>query len=357
MTTLAAKAGQAPQERTSCLEQEQLAPIIGTIAAALDRTLPVPLGVQLRGLIEYGIACGELAPGTQLPSVREFAEAGGIAPMTVSGVYKDLRMAGLIVTRPGAGTFVAQPARDAAHTIDAMQRIEERMDALLAEAELAGVGAEDLAALLNARIARVRARKLRPVRITMVGVFKEATKAYATDIARQLRSHDVIDAVTIDQLRESAKGDGGTDLYVTLANRRQEVEGLVEPGSPVISISFIPSEKTRTLLAAIDPVARIGIVSVFPEFLALMKPGVLRFTPHVQSVEVALAEDPDLEAFLSRTDVVVYATGVESVLGRLPSHARAIEYRHVPDPHAVQRDLLPIIERLRAGLPLKETSV
>src|SRR3982751_781893 len=126
MTALTPKAGKDPQECNSCLEQEQGAPVIGTIAAAFDITLPVPLRVQLRGLIEYGIACGELAPGTRLPSVREFAEAGGIAPMTVSGVYKDLRFAGLIVTRPGAGTFVAQPAGDPAQAITAMQRIEER---------------------------------------------------------------------------------------------------------------------------------------------------------------------------------------------------------------------------------------
>jgi DNA-binding transcriptional regulator YhcF (GntR family) len=342
--------------RTSRLEQQPGAPIIGTVAAALDRTLPVPLGVQLRGLIEYGIACGELASGTQLPSVRELAEASGLAPMTVSGVYKTLREAGLIVTRPGAGTFVAQPARDTIQTINAMQRIEASMDALLAEAEATGVAADDLAALLNARIARVKARKLRPVRITMVGVFKDATKAYAADIRRQLRDHDVINALTIDQLRSSPERDGLTDLYVTLANRRQEVEALVMSASPVISISFIPSEKTRTRLAGIDPVARIGIVSVFPEFLALMKPGVLRFTPHVQSVEVTLADDPDLNAFLNRVDVVVYATGAEGVLDQVSPNAQAIEYRHVPDPHAVQRELLPVIERLRAGLPLKETS-
>jgi DNA-binding transcriptional regulator YhcF (GntR family) len=340
----------------SCLEQWRDAPILGTIAAALDRTLPVPLSVQLRGLIEYGIACGELVPGAQLPSVRELAEAGGIAPMTVSGVYKTLREAGLIITRPGAGTFVAQPAGDTIQTFDAMQRIESRMDALMAEAEAVGVAADDLAALLNARIARVKARKLRPVQITMVGVFKEATNAYAAKIQRQLRDHDVINALTIDQLRSSTTGDGLTDLYVTLANRRQEVEALVTPGRPVISISFIPSEKTRALLAAIDPVARIGIVSVFPEFLVLMKPGILRFTPHVQNVEAAMADDPDLNALLGRVDVVVYATGAERVLDRLPQNVQAIEYRHVPDPHAVQRELLPIVERLRAGLPFKETS-
>jgi DNA-binding transcriptional regulator YhcF (GntR family) len=165
------KAEGASGFRTSCLEQRLDGPIISTVAAALDRTLPVPLGVQLRGLIEYGIACGELAPGTQLPSVREFAEAGGLAPMTVAGVYKTLREAGLIVTRPGAGTFVATPAGDAVQAIDGMQKIEAGMDALLAEAEAAGLAAADLAALLNARIARIKASRLRSVKITMVGVY------------------------------------------------------------------------------------------------------------------------------------------------------------------------------------------
>ena len=45
-----------------------------------------------------------------------------------------------------------------------------------------------------------------------------------------------------------------------------------------------------------------------------MKPGVLRFTPHVQSVESRWLDDPDLNAFLNRVDVVVYATGAEGVL-------------------------------------------
>ncbi len=35
----------------------------GDMDFRIDRDLPVPLGVQLRGLIEYGIACGELARG------------------------------------------------------------------------------------------------------------------------------------------------------------------------------------------------------------------------------------------------------------------------------------------------------
>lgn len=347
--------GAAPAQklRSSRLERRPSARVLGNLAGALDRTLPVPLGVQLRGLVEYGIACGELPPGTRLPSVRELAEAGGVAPMTVSGVYAELRDAGLIATRPGAGTFVAEPTADAAGTRDAMRRLERRVDGLIFHATSMNLEAGDIVAIVNARIARLRARGTRPLRLVMVGVFRDATEAYAADIARQLGERTAVEAMTLDDLRAAGGAVDGADLYVTLANRRQEVETLVQAARPVVSVSFIPAEATRTRLAAVDPVARLGILSVFPEFLALMKPGVLRYTPHVRGVEAALVDDPRLDEILRRVDVVVYATGAERALGLLPPHVEAIEYRHVPDPHAVEHELRPIVERLQTGLPLK----
>jgi DNA-binding transcriptional regulator YhcF (GntR family) len=50
----------------------------------IDPDLPVPLGVQLRGVIEYGIVCGQLPAGLRLPPVRAMASQLNIAPMTVS---------------------------------------------------------------------------------------------------------------------------------------------------------------------------------------------------------------------------------------------------------------------------------
>src|SRR3954453_20625096 len=141
------EASTARNLRSRRLEQNHSAHLLSNLASALDRSLPVPLGVQLRGLIEYGIAYGELPPGSQLPPVRELAEAGGVAPMTVSGVYKDLRDTGLIVTRPGAGTFVAIPSAEIAQEQEWLQRVERQMDVLLLEAEAAGVSPADLAAL------------------------------------------------------------------------------------------------------------------------------------------------------------------------------------------------------------------
>src|SRR5579883_2195689 len=103
-----------------------------SIPFALDRSLPVPLGVQLRGLVEYGIACGQLAPGERLPSVRELAAQLGIAPMTVASVYRELAAAQLIVARAGAGTFVMTHATAPAHM--RLRRIETLLDELVNEA-------------------------------------------------------------------------------------------------------------------------------------------------------------------------------------------------------------------------------
>ncbi len=53
---------------------------------------------------------GRLAPGQRLPSTRRLVEVHHVSPVTVSRALGALAAEGLIVTRPGAGTFVAEPA-------------------------------------------------------------------------------------------------------------------------------------------------------------------------------------------------------------------------------------------------------
>jgi hypothetical protein len=61
-----------------------------------------------------------------------------------------------------------------------------------------------------------------------------------------------------------------------------------------------------------------------------------------------LATAPDIEAFVQGVDVLIYASGAGAVLRHLPSDRQAIEFRYVPDPHAIQETLIPAIERLRS---------
>ncbi len=336
------EAEQTPEER-----------VLGNLAGALDRSLPVPLGIQLRGLIEFGIALGELPVGQRLPSVRELAERAGIAPMTVATVYRELRQSGMIEAKPGAGTYVSEGQDSDQLRISAIRKIQRRIETVFNEAEELGLPPSVVASLVNARAARGRPSS-RPLSIVLVGHFVDTTRQYAMRIREFLGPNDSLAVTTVSALQAGEALPRPCDLCLTLPHRRSEVESLISGGIPVMGLSFIPAEETRANLAVVNPMARIGIVSIFPEFMALMKPGVLRFTPHVSNIQVRLITAPDLKDFLNSIDVLVYASGAEHLVKELPPGKQAIEFRYVPDPHIFRQTILPVIERLRSETRSKE---
>ncbi len=70
----------------------------------------LPVGIQLAWRLRALIAAGRLAGGERMPSVRALADWAGVNVNTVRGVYTGLEEAGLIVTRHGSGSFVADGA-------------------------------------------------------------------------------------------------------------------------------------------------------------------------------------------------------------------------------------------------------
>ncbi len=323
----------------------------------IDRDLPVPIGVQLRGLIEYGIAGGELAACTRLPSVRDLARQLEVAPMTVSQVYKELKAAGLLVTRAGQGTFVAAagPARIEG---DRLGRLEPAIDRLIAEAQAIGVGHHELAGFLSARMLAA-ARRPSALRLVMLGLFEDATRDYAQALQTRLRDGAKVEPVLLEAIEgtsEAHRSAAEADLVLTFAHLRARVAGLL-PETLVAAVSFIPAERTRAALAALDPSARLCLVSLFPAFLPIMKVGVRRFAPHVATITAAALDTPGLDRLLADADTVVYATGAEAVLSRLAAGSRVVEYRHMPDPGDIDRTVRPLLARLRAELPQDATAV
>ncbi len=313
------------------------------IRLTLDRSLPVPLGLQLRGLVEYGIACGEFRAGDRLPSVRDLALEAGVAPMTVSQVYRDLKEAGLIEGRAGSGTFVAR--RRAGARADRLAAFGRRVDTLIEEGLALRLTPGDIAGLVAARLSARGGREYGRM-VALIGIFPAATTAYAHAVAEALGPSTSVEGFTLDQLRtdETARSRAReADLVLAMAHRMREVEARL-PGARLATISFIPSEETRRALASLPPGARVLAVSRFPDFLPLMRPGIGRFAPHVAPADAALVDDSDLAARLAGYDVMVYATGAEAALDRAPPGLVAIEYRHSPDPGDIDRVVRPLLD-------------
>jgi len=67
-----------------------------------------PIYRQLVEQVRRLVAAGQLAPGDEMPSVREIAQALALNPMTVSKAYGLLEMDGVLARRRGLGMVVAE---------------------------------------------------------------------------------------------------------------------------------------------------------------------------------------------------------------------------------------------------------
>lgn len=315
------------------------------LAAAIDRGSSLPVSVQLKGALEYGIASGEVPCGTRLPSVRTLARRLGLSPVTVSGVYALLREAGLVEGRVGSGTFVARgglPPQE----VERLRVLQGAIEEVVRLGREAGLSPAELAVRVSTAPAAPR-----PVRLLMLGTFHDATEGYAEAIRPHLRPGDTIVARTTDSLAGEPPPE--VDLVVAPRTLRATAQGLL-PGLPVVGITLIPNEATRVALAAIAPEARVLAVSHFAEFLPVLRGGVARFAPHATRLKAVARDEEGLAALLAGTDVLVHSTGADDLRRALRPGQAAIEYRHTPDGHAIEAELLPAIAACRGRLRSKK---
>jgi GntR family transcriptional regulator len=69
---------------------------------------PRPLYLQVMEQIMRRVAVGDLLPGADLPSIRELAADLKVSVITIKRAYLELERDGVIVTRQGKGSVVAE---------------------------------------------------------------------------------------------------------------------------------------------------------------------------------------------------------------------------------------------------------
>ncbi|MBI1417042.1 MAG: GntR family transcriptional regulator [Limimaricola sp.] len=318
----------------------------------VDRSRPVSIHQQLRGAIENEISFGGMGPGTALPSVRDLAEQVGVAPMTVSKVYAELKAAGLVEGRSGSGTYVADSplARLAGRAETAELRRD--IDAVIDKALTLGFDLPDITALLTARAGQ-RSMGAGARDIVLVGLFPEATRSYAACVQDQVGALAAVTPVTFDALAADPallERVRGADLVLTFSTLHDRLTSLVA-AERTLSLRFIPSEPTRLALASLDPMARVAVISRFADFLPVLGLGVRRFAAHVRRVELLDFENDDLGHALRNCDVVVMSTGADAVIDLAPTGTPVIEYRHIPDPGDIDRLVLPALIDMPRSTP------
>ena len=274
--------------------------------------------------------------------MRELARGLNIAPATVSAVYKELQEEGLLESQPGRGTFVPAglaPAPESA----AILALRREVDELFKRAEVLGFAQREVAEVVGLWAGREHAE--RNLHSLFVGIFPAATAAYVATLQGSLRRGDTLTGTTFDTFAPNTRPT--PDLYITFANRERTLRGLVGDSVPIVSVTFIPSEATRTHLAALHPETRLAVVVGVPDFLPTLREHVARYAPQVDSVRIVTLASSDLPQTLAWCSALVYATGAEEVLKHLSQPTDAAEFRYEPEPRSIHQTLLPALETLR----------
>ncbi len=102
----------------------------------------VPMYAQIVEQIVAKVMAGECEAGAPLPSIRELAADCQVSVITVKRAYLELERSGVIVTRQGKGSFVAE-AIDAARGL-ASQEFETQLQGLLDAARTLGLSQQDI---------------------------------------------------------------------------------------------------------------------------------------------------------------------------------------------------------------------
>ncbi len=73
----------------------------------IDNASDRPVYLQIIGQVKRDIALGRLVRDERLPTVRQLAGQLAINPNTIAKAFRQLEQEGIIVTKAGAGAFVA----------------------------------------------------------------------------------------------------------------------------------------------------------------------------------------------------------------------------------------------------------
>jgi GntR family transcriptional regulator len=121
---------------------------------SVDTASGMPKYLQVIQQVKRRVATGLLQPGERLPSVREVAEQLRVNPNTIAKAFSELEREGIVETRRGSGTFVA----DAGTTLSRAERrrlVREACERTVTDAYHLRWPAEDLKSAFGERVDKI----------------------------------------------------------------------------------------------------------------------------------------------------------------------------------------------------------
>jgi DNA-binding transcriptional regulator YhcF (GntR family) len=223
----------------------------------LSKNSEVPVREQIITQIRLGIASGDLAVGTRLPSTREIAQRYKIHSNTVSNAYQLLAEQGWLEFKKGSGFYVCEPNPE---------HLENSLDKLIA-------GFVQTAQLQGYSIAEIKDRLAHFLN------YRQSNQLFVIENDVELRK------ILIEEIRAATSleviGAGFADFKQSLSNQGTNFAAMFHTKSKINAI--LPPEKSCVFLKVQSAAASmkgetrpsasdlIAVVSGWERFLLLSK--------------------------------------------------------------------------------------
>lgn len=252
--------------------------------------------------IRTDIKKGELADGTQLPTVQSLSEELGIARGTIKRAYDQLAQLGLVELIQGRGTFVSyQPVSDSNRQDQALAAIDELLDQL----QSMGLPMAEISSLLSRKL-RDRSEILCNVKIAVVECNPE-NLLQLSDQLRKLEQVEVYSFLLSSLETYPYQLDDELDLIITTQEHARFLETIVPDRKKIARIALRLSPRSVAGIVKLKVDDTLGILASSQRFGSLLHDTCQLYTEHVTISEPKLLdEELNIDRFLhGKTAILV----------------------------------------------------
>lgn len=304
----------------------------------LRRKSGLPIYLQVKRRIEALIASGEWKRGQRLPTERALAAQLGVSRNTVSLAYRQLEAEGLITSRQGRGTFVAE-ADDLLRLENKRERLNRVVDSALDDALALGVNPDEFLQVVTRRVEE-RRKMLSDVRIAFVECNREQLDYFSKELELGT-GVKVLPVLTDDLFRGSQEAIdtiASSDMVVTTFFHLDEVRAsLPERSDDILGIALDPDMETIVRIARLPPGSSVLLVCISDRFAERVKKSMENAGITEINVETVTERDPAViqDKLRGKRAVIVSPGRQKEVSAMVKRGTPVIEFVYRPDAGSV----------------------
>ena len=289
----------------------------------LNRKNQLPVHTQLKAQLVYLIQSGQLASGTQLPTVRQLAGFLRVNRNTVAKVFADMQREGLLSCEPGRGTFVTAAPLKSKTKVEHMNKLLEVVDDALEKAGRLGFSAEEVFLTLYARTQATppRTGPARRVSALFIECSRPELDLFSSELSKELSIQ--VNSILVEDFEKTVKKDPASleryGLIITTFYHIREVQSLLEgSGMEVVALMVDTSLDTLMRLTALPDGTTVGVACTTKPGSENMKLSIQRAgLKHLQVITGCAEKNGSIEKMIAEASVIVCSSLVESQLRTL----------------------------------------